>query len=328
MVNKKFKQIFMYSLLNLFFIGFLTVGAVHAQSWPQSRISFVVGYAPGGSTDIAARIMAQQLTTKLGQTIVVENKPGVSGVVGSNIVAKSKPDGYTFLFGAGSLASGPSLMKSLPYDVMTDFVPVAQLTVIPTIVAVHPSVPAKNVKEFVDYVKANPGMVNYGSAGPGSLQHISGALFAKMIQGSMVHIPYKGGALANSDLVAGRVQVVFGPVVELMPFVTSGAIRVLGVTSLTRTASFPEARPVAEAVPGYEMSTWHGVFAPKGTSPEIVDAMNKAINAVLDDPSTKSRFISLGLDPVNSTQQEFTKFYFDEIKRWKELVNIAGAKQE
>jgi len=328
MMNQKLKKIFTHSLFNLFLIGVLNVSAVHAQSWPQSRISFLVGFAPGGSTDIAARVVAQQLTIKLGQTVVVENKPGVSGVVGNNIIATGKPDGYSFLFGSGSLASGPSLMKSLPYDVMTDFVPVAQLTVVPTIVAVHPSVPAKNIKEFVDYIKANPGKVNYGSAGSGSLQHISGALFEKMIQGSMVHIPYKGGALANSDLVAGRVHVVFGPIVELMPFVSSGAIRVLGVTSLTRSASFPDAHPVAEVVPGYEMSTWHGVFAPKGTNPEIVDVMNKAINAVLADPPTRTRLIALGLDPVKSTQQEFTKFYFDEIKRWKELVNIAGAKQE
>ena len=306
----------------------LGVSQAPAQTWPTGRVTFVVGFAAGGSTDIAARIIAQQLAVKLGQPVVVDNRPGVSGVVANSYIASAKPDGHIFLFGSGSLASGPSLLKSLPYDTAADFVPISQLTTIPTILTVHPSVPARNVREFVEYVKANPGTVNYGSAGPGSLQHVAGALFANMTGGSMVHIPYKGGAPAIADLVAGRIQVIFGPIVELMPFVKSGAVRVLGVTSQQRAAAFPEAPPVSDAVPGFEISTWHGIFGPKGTSPEVVEAMNRAIVSVLGDPSTKVRLIGLGLDPVGTSSQEFSKFFRDEIQRWKELIQTAGAKPE
>jgi tripartite-type tricarboxylate transporter receptor subunit TctC len=193
---------------------------------------------------------------------------------------------------------------------------------------VHPSVPAQNVREFVAYAKANPGTLNYGSAGPGSLQHVAGALFAKAIGASMVHVPYKGGAPANADLVAGRVHAVFGPVVELMPHVKSGAVRVLGVTTRERAAAFPDAPPVSDVVPGYEISTWHGLFAPKGTSPEIIEALSRAVVSVLKDPDTKAKLVALGLDPVGTSPQQFTKFFSDEIRRWKELVEIAGAKPE
>lgn len=299
-----------------------------AQSWPTRPVTFVVGFAPGGSTDIAARSIAQQLASRLGQSVVVENRPGVSGVVAHTYIANAKPDGHAFLFGSGSLASGPSLLKSLPYDTAGDFMPVSQLTTLPTILAVHPSVPAQNVREFVAYAKANPGTLNYGSAGPGSLQHVAGALFAKAIGASMVHVPYKGGAPANADLVAGRVHAVFGPVVELMPHVKSGAVRVLGVTTRERAAAFPDAPPVSDVVAGYEISTWHGLFAPKGTSPEIIEALSRAVVSVLKDPDTKAKLVALGLDPVGTSPQQFTRFFSDEIRRWKELVEIAGAKPE
>lgn len=301
------------------------VSPAHAQGWPSGTVTFIVGFAPGGSSDIAARIIAQQLSSKLGQTVVVDNRPGASGVVGNTAVARAKPDGQTFLFGSGSLAAGPSLIKSLPYDTASDFVPVSQVTTVPNILAVHPSVPAKNVKEFVDYVRANPDKVNYGSAGSGSLQHVAGALFEKTIGGRMAHIPYKGGAPANADLVAGRVQAVFGPIVELMPFVKAGSVRVLGVTTSQRAAAVPDAPPIAEDVPGFEISTWHGLFAPKGTSPAIVEAMNRAVVAVLNEPATKAKLIELGLEPAGTSAQEFERFFQGEIRRWKELVQISGA---
>ena len=303
----------------------LAAPAALAQSWPTGPVTFIVGFAPGGSSDIAARVVAQQLTAKLGQTVVVDNRPGASGVVGNTAIARAKPDGQSFLFGSGSLAAGPSLMKSLPYDAAGDFVPVTQVTTIPNILAVHPSVPAKTVKEFVDYVRANPDKVNYGSAGPGSLQHIAGALFEKTIGGKMAHIPYKGGAPANADLVAGRVQAVFGPVVELMPFVKAGQVRVLGVTTGQRTAAFPDAAPISDDVPGYDIATWHGIFAPKGTPTAVVDAMNRAVVAVLKEPATRAKLIELGLEPLGTTPQEFDRFFQSEIRRWKELVQLSGA---
>lgn len=308
-----------------FALAALAAAPARAQAWPSAPVTLVVGFAPGGSTDIAARVIAQQLTTRLGQSFVVVNRPGASGVIGNASVATAKPDGQTFLFGSGSLAAGPSLLKSVPYDTATDFAPVSQVTSVPNILAVHPSVPARTVREFIDYAKANPRAINYGSAGPGSLQHVAGALFEKSAGVQMVHIPYKGGALANGDLVAGRVQAVFGPIVELMPFVKAGSARVLGVTSAKRSAAFPDAAPIADELPGFEIGTWHGVFAPKATPPATVEAMNRALVAALKEPATRAKLVELGLDPVGSSVQEFDAFFRAEIARWKELVQISGA---
>ena len=308
-----------------FAVSTLLVHTVHAQTWPTGPVTLVVGFAPGGSTDIAARVLAQQMTSKLGQTVLVVNRPGASGVIGNTSIATAKPDGHSFLFGSGSLAAGPSLIKSLPYDTASDFVPVSQLTAIASVLAVHPSVPAKTAKEFADHVLANPGKVNYGSAGPGSLQHVAGALFEKTIGGQMIHIPYKGGAPANADLVAGRVQAVFGPIVELMPFIKAGSVRVLGVTTRARSAALPDAAPIADDVPGFEIGTWHGLFAPKGTTPTVVDAMNRATSAALKDPGVRAKLVDLGLEPVGSSPQEFDTFFHAEIRRWRDLVQISGA---
>ena len=314
-------------ILGLALAGFAAPQA-NAQTWPTGPVTFIVGFAAGGSSDIAARVVAQQLTSRIGQTVVVDNRPGASGVIGYSAAARAKPDGQSFLFGSGSLASGPSLMKSLPYDTANDFVPISQITTIANILAVHPSLPVRNAKEFVEYVKANPGKVNYGSAGPGSLQHIAGALFEKTIGGRMVHIPYKGGAPANADLVAGRVHAVFGPIVELMPFVKAGSVRVLGVTTNQRSSALPDAPPLSDDVPGFEIATWHGLFAPKGTPPAIIEAMNRALVSVLKDPATRSKLIELGLEPVGSSSQQFDSFFHAEIRRWKDLVQISGATPE
>ena len=320
----------MKAWLPIFGLALAGFGAsqANAQTWPTGTVTFIVGFAAGGSSDIAARVVAQQLTPKIGQTVVVDNRPGASGVIGHSVAARAKPDGQSFLFGSGSLASGPSLMKSLPYDTASDFVPISQITTIANILAVHPSLPVKNVKEFVEYVKANPGKVNYGSAGPGSLQHIAGALFERTIGGRMVHIPYKGGAPANADLVAGRVHAVFGPIVELMPFVKAGSVRVLGVTTSQRSMVFPDVAPISDDVPGFEISTWHGLFAPKGTPPAIIEAMNRAVVSVLKDPATRSKLIELGLEPVGTSSQQFESFFQTEIRRWKDLVQISGATPE
>ena len=306
----------------------LSPHAVHAQAWPSGPVTLVVPFAPGGSTDIAGRLLAQHLTARLGQSVVIVNRPGGTGVIGNGTVATARPDGQTFLLGSGSLAAGPSLIKTLPYDTANDFAPVSQLTAISNILVVHPSVPAKNVREFVDYVKANPGKVNYGSAGPGSLQHVAGALFQKQIGGQMVHVAYKGGAPANADLVAGHVQAMFGPIVELLPFVKAGSVRVLGVTSAKISPVFPDAPPISADVPGYEIGTWHGMFAPKGTPLAIVNGMNKAVVSVLSDPAVRTRLLELGLEPVGSSPAEFSGFFQSEIKRWKELVQISGATPE
>jgi tripartite-type tricarboxylate transporter receptor subunit TctC len=315
--------------LTLAISSLVSVSTASAQQpWPNGPVTLVVPFAAGGSSDIAARLLAQQLGTRLNQPFVVVNRPGGTGSIGASAVATARPDGQTFLFGSGSLASSPSLFKSLPYDTANDFVPVTQVTSIASILVVHPSVPARNVREFVDYVKANPGKVNYGSAGSGSLQHVSGALFAQQIGGQMVHVPYKGGAPANADLVAGRIQAVFGPIVELLPFVNAGSVRVLGVTTQKRSSVFPDAPPIAQDVPNYEMGTWHGMFAPKGTPPAIVESMNAAMAATLKEPAVSARLLSLGLEPVGSSVPDFRRFFLSEMDRWKELVRISGAVPE
>ena len=305
--------------------GALSSTATIAQSWPSGPVTLVVPFAPGGSTDIASRLLAQSLSTRLGQPVVVSNRPGATGTIGGAAVATAKPDGQTFLFGSGSLAAGPSLQKSLPYDTANDFLPVTQVTTISNILVVHPSVPAKTTREFAEYVKANPGKVNYGSAGSGSLQHVAGALFEKHTGGKMTHVPYKGGAPANMDLVAGRVHAVFGPIVELLPFAKAGSVRVLGVTSASRSPVFPDAPPIAEELPGYEIATWHGIFAPKGTNAAAVSGMQQAVAAALKEPAVRSRLLELGLEPVGSSPAEFSTHFQSEIRRWKELVELSGA---
>lgn len=317
---------FRRSLLRCAAAGLLALAAsAGLQAQTPAGVTLIVGFAPGGSTDIAARVIAETLSAKLGQPVVVVNRPGASGNIGASAVVQARSDGQTFLFGSGSLAAGPSLLKSLPFDVNNDLVPVSQITSIASILAVHPSVPAKTAKEFADYVKANPGQVNYGSAGSGSLQHVAGALFEKSLGARMVHIPYSGGAPANADLVAGRVQAVFGPIVELQPFVKAGTVRVLGVTTPRRASAMPEVPPVADAVPGYDIATWHGLFAPRGTPAATVEAMQRALAAALKEPPVRNRLVELGLEPVGSTPAEFGAFFQSEIRRWKELVAISGA---
>lgn len=299
-----------------------------AQPWPARPITMVVGFAPGGSTDVVARLISPKLGEKLGTSVIIENRPGASSIIAQTSVAQARPDGYTFLFGSGSMASNVSLRKDLPFDAVNDFVAVTQVTNIPAIVCVNDSFPASNLKEFISYVKTNPGKVNYGSAGSGTFQHVAGALFEKLIGGQMVHVPYRGGAPANTDLAAGRVQVVFGPVVELAPFVQSGRVRVLGVTTPGQSVVYPDASSVAELVPTYEISTWHAVLAPKGTPPEIVGRMQQAMAEVINEPDIKARLIEQGLEPIGSKPQEFRDFLVREIQRWKDLIALAGVQPD
>lgn len=299
-----------------------------AQSWPARPITFIVGFAPGGSTDVVARLVGRRMSDRLGTPVVIDNRSGGSGIIGQTSVARAIPDGYTLLFGSGTMAVNANLRKNLPFDTINDFVAVSQLTNIPAILCVNDDFPAKSVAELISYVKAHPGVVNYGSAGSGTLQHVAGALFEKLIDGQMVHVAYKGGAPANIDLAAGRIQIVFGPVVELASYIQSGKVRVLGVSSPARSPVYPSVPPIADTVPNYEISTWHGVLAPKGLPPDIVARLQKELAEIIAEPDIKDRLLGLGLEPIGSSPGAFKDFIAKDIRRWGELVALAGIEPE
>lgn len=299
---------------------------VHAADWPSERpVTLVLPFAPGGSTDYTARLLAQKLTTVLGQQIIVENKTGAGGNIGAAAVARAKPDGYTLLMHTSTAATNATLFKNPGFDLQKDLVPVSQVSLIPNVLMVHPDLPAKDLKSFVELVKQNKMAVNYGSAGNGSSQHLSGALFNSMAGGKMSHVPYKGGAPANTDLLAGQIQAVFSPLVEVLSYIDSGKLRPLAVTTPARTSRLPDVPAVSEVLPGYEVVLWNGVFVPAGTPAPIVDKLNAAIRQVLQDPGVRKTLADQGSTPVGNTPAEFKQILGSEIEKWGKLVKLSGA---
>jgi tripartite-type tricarboxylate transporter receptor subunit TctC len=297
-------------------------------NWPSRPIEMIVPLAPGGSTDSTARLLAQKLGIQLHQTVIVENRDGAGGNIGAAFVARAAPDGYTLLMTTSTIATNVSLYKKLPFDLKKDFVPIAQVTLIPNVLMVNDSVPAKNLQEFIAYVKTSKQPIHYGSAGNGTSQHLSGALFNNMVGGHMVHVPYRGGAPANVDLMAGQIQMVFSPLVEVLSYIESGRLRALAVTTAHRSPRLPNVPTVAEALPGYEIELWNGLLAPAGTPPEIVDKISKAVHAALEDPAMQKTLASQGSKPVGNTPAEFKKNLASEIDKWHKLVEISGASIE
>jgi len=299
-----------------------------ADTWPSRPIKLVVPYPPGGSSDVTARVIAENLRAQLGQTVVVDNRPGAGGNIGADAVAKSAPDGYTFLLATSTHVTNMSLYKNLPYDFVHDLTPVAQTAFIPNVLVVGQSVPVANLSEFIAYVKSGKHQVNYGTAGNGSSQHLSAALFNSMIAGDMVHVPYKGGAPATADLLAGQIQCLFGPLVEVLPHIRGGKVKALGITTKKRSPLLPELPTIGELLPGYEVALWNGVLAPAKTPADIVNKLNEAIVKVLNQPDVKARLAEQGSEPVGSSPAEFKQFIAGEVGKWKELVRISGAKIE
>lgn len=298
---------------------------VHAENWPTRPITLVVPLAPGGSTDATARLIAQKLPKELGQPVVVENRAGAGGNIGADYVAKATPDGYTFLMHTSTLMTNVTLYKKMPLDVQKDLAPVSRVSLIPNVLMVNTSFPAKTLADFISYVKEHKSAVNYGSAGNGTSQQLSGALFGQMVGADMTHVPYKGGAPANTDLLAGQIQAVFSPMVEILPFIDSGKLRPLAVTTAERSPRLPDVPAVAEALPGYEIVLWNGVWAPAGTPKPIIQRMNLAINAVLNDPDVKKILSDQGSTPAGDTPEAFQQLVGTEIKKWGELVKLSGA---
>ncbi len=308
-------------------LALMLLGQAHAQTaWPAKPIRMIVGFAAGGSTDVTARIIAQALSERLGQPVVVENRGGAGGNIGADAVAKADPDGYTLLMATSStFAANPNLYKTLPFDVRNDFAPITVTAFIPNLLVVNPSVPANNVADFIAYLKANPDKLNFASAGNGTSQHLSGELFNSLAGVRMTHIAYRGGAPAVSDLLGGQVQVIFAPLVEVIQQVRAEKLKALGITTAKRSPLLPEVPTILESLPGYEVALWNGLLAPAKTPPDIIDRINRATIEALRSPEVKAKLAEQGSEPVGNTPAEFKAFIDSELVKWRRLVEISGA---
>jgi tripartite-type tricarboxylate transporter receptor subunit TctC len=300
-------------------------GTAIAAPYPEKPIKLIVSWSPGGTTDILARIIAQGLTEKLGQTVLVENKPGGGNNIGTEYVIRSAPDGYTLNMTNPANAINATLYKNLPFNFINDTVPVAGVVRTPNVMVVTSSLPVKNVEEFIAYCKANPTKVNMASSGSGSSIHLSGELFKIMTGCKMAHIPYKGAGPALNDLIAGQVQVMFDNLPSSAGFIKDGRIRALAVTTSMRETSLPNVPTVAETVPGFEASAWFGVSAPKGTPRDIVEKLNVAVNQLLADPKIQKRLSELGGTPIPGTPEDFGKLISGDTQKWEKVVKTSGA---
>jgi tripartite-type tricarboxylate transporter receptor subunit TctC len=299
-----------------------------AQAYPSRTVRIVVGFAPGGATDIQARLMGQWLSDRLGQQFIIENRAGASGNIGTEAVAKAPADGYTLLQVVTPHAINAALYTHLNFDFIRDIAPVICSARLAYLVVVHPSVPVTTIPEFIAYAKANPGKLNYGSAGTGTPQNISCELFKMMAGVNLVHVPYRGGALATTDLIGGHLQVIFSPVSESIEHVKSGQLRALAVTTATRLDVLPDIPTVAEFVPGYEASGFAGIGAPRNTPTEIIDTLNKELNAALADTKVKSRIVELGGTVLGGSPAEFGTILSDAIEKWAKVIKFAGINVE
>ena len=299
-----------------------------AQTYPARPVRWIVGYPAGGPTDILARIIAQYLSERFNQSFVIENRPGANSNVAAESVVRARPDGYTLLQLTLSNAINASLYGDLSFDLIRDVAPIAGVHRGTSVMEVNPSVPAKTVPEFIAYAKANPGKINMASGGNGSPQHVYGELFKVMTGINMLHVPYRGAAPALVDLIGGQVQVMFDPISSSIGYIKAGKLRALAVTTATRSKALPDLPTVGEFVPGYEATGWQGVGAPKDTPAEIVEKLNKEINAALDDPQMKTRLAGLGGIPMPMTSAEFGKFVAEETEKWGRVVKLANIKPE
>ena len=304
----------------------VTSGVAHAQSYPARPVRLVIGYTPGGSADLTARLMGQWLSEKLGQSFVIENRPGGGTNIATESVVRAAPDGYTLLLVAPANAINATLYEKLNFDFLREMEPIAGIIRFPNVVVVHPSVPVNSIPELIAYAKANPGKLNMASSGNGSTIQMSGELF-KMLTGiNMVHVPYRGGAPALTDLLSGQVQVMFDNIPTCAEHVKSGKLRGLAVTSTTRSDVLPDLPVVADFLPGYEASAWYGIAAPKGTPPEVIERLNKAVNEILADPKAKARFAEIGAFLLPGSATDFGKLLANETEKWGKVVKFAGAK--
>ena len=306
--------------------GMLAAPAALAQGtdWPARPVRFVVPYPPGGPTDLLGRVVAARLAQDLGQPMVVENRPGASGTIGAETVARAAPDGQAFLMNASIHLIIPHLNRNLPFDALADFVPVTNMAAVPLVAVVNPALPVRSIPELVAYLKANPGRVSFGSSGNASALHLAGEMFKLMTGTQMVHVPYRGGGPAVQDLIAGNIQLIFDSIPSSAAAVRAGLLRPLAVTTATRVAAYPDLPTIAEAgVPGFDIATWYGIWAPPRTPMPIVQRLQRAVAAGLGTPEVREKLASLGADPVGDTPEEFAMFYARDYERWRRLVRDA-----
>nr|QDP24302.1 tripartite tricarboxylate transporter substrate binding protein [Bradyrhizobium cosmicum] len=308
----------------VFLSGLVGAAAPASAAYPDRPVHWMIGFAAGGPVDIVARIMAQWLSDKFGQQFIVENKAGSGGNIAAAAAISSPPDGYTLLFVAPNNAISTSLYKKLPYDFLRDTVPVASIMQLTNMLVVSNAVPAKTVAEFIDYCKANPGKISYASSGNGTSVHMSAELFKAMTKCDMVHVPYRGSAIAFPDIISNKVQLIFDNLPSALEQAKGGNVRALGVTSPQRWPIVPDVPAIAETVPGFESVGFYGISAPKGTPPEVVEILNKAVNEALKDPKLVARLAETGGIPKPMTPAEFGKLVSDETDKWRKVVEFAG----
>ena len=304
------------------------VPAAHAQNYPVKAIRFVVPFPPGGPLDISARAIGLKLTEAWKQPVIIDNRPGAGGNIGADNVAKSAPDGYTLLMGAVSThAINPNLYSKMPYDALRDFAPITLVTTVPNVLVVHPSVPAKNVRELIALARARPGQLNFASGSTGSTGHLAGELFKVMAGVEMVHVPYKGAAPAVTDLVAGQVSLMFDNLASALPQIKAGRTRALAVTTLARSAMVSDLPTIDESgLKGFDLSTWFGVFAPAGVPPPLLGALHREITRALDTADLRSRLAAIGAQPTPNTPEAFAAFIKAEHAKYAQVIKASGAK--
>jgi tripartite-type tricarboxylate transporter receptor subunit TctC len=299
-----------------------------SQTYPSRPMHMVVGFAAGGGADIMARLIGQALSERLGQQIVVDNRPGAATNIATEVVVKAAPDGYTLLLANSPNTINTTLYDNLSFDFTRDVAPVASIGRVPLVMVVNPALPAKTVPEFIAYAKANPGKVNMGSGGNGAPDHMSGELFKAMAGVGILHVPYRGVAPAIADLLGGQVQVIFGTMPAVIALIKSGKLRALAVTTATRSDQLPDVPAIADFVPGYEASQWYGIGAPRSTPAEVIEQLNRQTNAVLADPKMQARLAELGASVVAGSPADFGKLIAEETAKWAKVVKLSGVKPD
>ena len=303
--------------------------ATAADVYPSKTIRLVVPFAPGGGSDIVARLLSPKMTEALGQTVVVDNRAGASANLGAAVVAKAAPDGYTLLLANANYTINPSLFKSLPFDPVREFAPVALLANVTNVLAIHPSIPAKSVKELISFAKAHPGQLNFASPGNGTSSHLAGELFRQVAKIEVVHIPYKGATPAITDLIAGQVSFTMASVLSVLPYAKQGRLRMLAVTTAKRSGALTDIPTISEAgLPGFEVSNWYGILATGGTPRPAVDRLNSELARIARVPDLAEKLAAQGADPATGTPEEFERFIQAELKKWSAVVRSAGINPE
>lgn len=314
-------------LTSAFLVSLSIASALHAERYPSRPIRFVVPGPAGGTTDILARAIGQKLSEALGQQVVIDNRPGASGIIGTDIVAKAQPDGYTMILVASSFVINPGIRKKLPYDTVKDLGPVTLVAMVPLVLVVNPALPAKAIKELIAYARSKPGGMNYGSGGSGTSSHLAAELFNVMADTQIVHVPYKGVATALPDLMAGRISVMYPNVPLVLPQINAGKLRALGVTTAQRVATLPDVPTISEAgLPGYEVSPPYGILVPARTPKEIVERLNREILKALHTSEIKERMSAEGAVLIGTSPQEYTAYIKTEIAKWAKVTQRAGAR--